>query len=107
MEVPVSVRQTGVGRYETTVNLIGRERVNLSLRDTEHSLMKTLGWQRDYPAEYRLDRIPDPALAAMPAFDPTAARKDLPETAVYQDISHWFVFAGFAALIGGIAMRRV
>lgn len=42
--MPVSVRQTGVGRYETTVNLIGRERVNLSLRDTEHSLMKTLGW---------------------------------------------------------------
>ena len=106
-EVPVSVRQTGVGRYETTVNLLGRDRVNLSLRDTEHSLMKTLGWQRDYPAEYRLDRIPDVALAAAKSFDPSAAREDLPETVVYQDISHWFVFAGFIALIGGIAMRRI
>lgn len=106
-EVPVSVRQTGVGRYETTVDLTGRDRVNLSLRDTEHSLMKTLGWQRDYPAEYRLDRTADPALAATPPFDPSATRKDLPETDVYQDVSHWFVFAGFASLIGGIAMRRI
>ncbi len=106
-EVPVSVRQTGVGRYETTVNLLGRDRINLSLRDTEHSLMKTLGWQRDYPAEYRLDRIPDAALAAAKHFNPTAAREDLPDTNVYQDISHWFVFAGFAFLIGGVAVRRI
>jgi hypothetical protein len=94
-------------RYEASVNLLGHERVNLSLRDTVHSLMKTLGWQRDYPAEYRLDRTPDAALAAQKSFDPTAARQDLPKTAVYEDISHWFVFAAFASLIGGIAMRRV
>ncbi|MGD7652958.1 MAG: VWA domain-containing protein [Verrucomicrobiales bacterium] len=106
-EVPVSVRQTGVGRYQTTVNLLGRDRVNLSLRDTDHALMKTLGWQRDYPAEYRLDRTPDPALAAANRFDPAAVRTDLPETAVFQDITHFFVFAGFTALIAGIALRRI
>jgi Ca-activated chloride channel homolog len=106
-EIPVTTRQTGVGRYEATVNLLGRERVNLSLRDTQHSLMKTLGWQRDYPAEYRLDRIPDAALAKTRAFDPSAVHQDLPETPVYQDISHWFVFAAFASLIGGIALRRI
>ena len=106
-EIPVSVRQTGVGRYETTVNLLGRDRVNLSLRDTDHSLMKTLGWQRDYPAEYRLDRVPDAALAAVGSFNPSAVREDLPETSVFEDITHWFVFAGFAALIGGIALRRI
>ncbi len=106
-EIPVSVRQTGVGRYETTVNLLGRDRVSLSLRDTDHSLMKTLGWQRDYPAEYRLDRMPDAALAAAGRFNPSAVRKDLPETSVFQDITHWFVFTGFAALIAGIALRRI
>lgn len=106
-EIPAPVRQTGVGRYETTVNLLGRDRVNLSMRDTDHSLMKTLGWQRDYPAEYRLDRIPDPTLAAMKNFDPTAVREDLPETDVFEDITHWFVFAGFTALISGIALRRI
>lgn len=106
-DLPVSIRQTGVGRYEAAVNLIGHERVNLSLRDTDHSLMKTLGWQRDYPAEYRLDREPDAALAALPRFEVGNVRADLPATAVYQDIAHWFVFAGFTLLIGGIAVRRV
>ena len=106
-EVPVSVRQTGVGKYETTVDLAGHDRVNLSLRDPDHSLMKTLGWQRDYPAEYRLDRQPDPALAVLENFDPENVRAALPETPVYQDIAHWFVFAGFSLLIGSVAMRRI
>ena len=106
-EVPVSVRQTGVGRYEALVELAGRERVNLSLRDPDHSLMKTLGWQRDYPAEYRLDRIPDAALAALPPFTPETVRTALPQTPVYKDIAHWFVYVGFSCLIGGIAVRRI
>jgi uncharacterized membrane protein len=106
-DVPVSIRQSGVGRYEATVDLTGRDRVNLSLRDPDHSLMKTLGWQRDYPAEYRLDREPDPALAALVRFDPATVRDAMPETPVYQDIAHWFVYAGFTFLIGGIAVRRI
>lgn len=106
-ELPVSIRQTGVGHYEATVNLVGRDRVNLSLRDTDHSLMKTLGWQRDYPAEYRLDHEPDAAINGLSRFDPDQVRADLPKTAVYQDIAHWFVYAGFALLISGIAVRRI
>lgn len=106
-ELPVSIRQTGVGRYQAAVNLVGSDRVNLSLRDTDHSLMKTLGWQRDYPAEYRLDREPDPALAGIKRFNPDSVRDDLPTNSVYQDIAHWFVFFGFASLIGGIAVRRI
>ena len=38
-DVPVSIRQTGVGRYEAAVNLAGRDRVNLSLRDTRGGLL--------------------------------------------------------------------
>jgi Ca-activated chloride channel family protein len=106
-DLPVTIRQTGVGRYEASVNLSGHERVNLSLRDTDHSLMKTLGWQRDYPAEYRLDREPNAAIEALPRFSAEKVRADLPATAVYQDIAHWFVYAGFTFLIGGIAMRRI
>jgi hypothetical protein len=52
-EVPVSARQTRVGRYETAIDLAYRDRLNVSLRDPEHSLMKTLGWQPDYLAEIR------------------------------------------------------
>jgi hypothetical protein len=89
------------------VDLAGHERVNLSLRDPDHSLMKTLGWQRDYPAEYRLDREPDAALMKLAGFKPESVRASLPETPVYQDIAHWFVFAGFGCLIGGVAVRRV
>ncbi|MGJ8634780.1 MAG: VWA domain-containing protein, partial [Luteolibacter sp.] len=106
-EVPVSVRQTGVGRYEAEVDLTGRDRVNLSLRDPDHSLMKTLGWQRDYPAEYRLDGEADAAMKKLDPFSPEEVRTDLAETKVYQDVTHWFVYAGFGLLIGGIAVRRV
>jgi hypothetical protein len=34
-------------------------------------------------------------------------RDAMPETPVYQDIAHWFVYAGFTFLIGGIAVRRI
>src|ERR1035437_9271148 len=78
--------------------MAGRDRVNLSLRDPDHSPRKTLGWQRDYPEEYRLAREPDGNLAALPGFDPATIRNALSPTIVYQDISHWFVFAGFACL---------
>lgn len=105
--VPVAIRQTGVGRYAASVNLRSHDRVNLSLRDTDHSLMKTLGWQRDYPAEYRLDKSPDPTIAGLPGFDPSNPRANLSTSPIYRDITHWFIFAAFAALIAGIAMRRV
>lgn len=106
-EIPVAIRQTGVGRYVASVDLLGHERINLSLRDTDFSLMKTLGWQRDYPAEYRLDKYPDPAINKLPRFNPNNSRDDIQNTKVYQDISHWFVFAGFASLIAGVASRRI
>jgi uncharacterized membrane protein len=106
-EIPVSVRQTGVGRYLAHINLTGHDRVQLRLHDTDFSLMKTLGWQRDYPAEYRLDPQPDPAIARLPRFLPDAPRADIHSAKVYQDISHWFVFLGFAAFISGIATRRI
>jgi Ca-activated chloride channel family protein len=106
-EIPVSIRQTGVGQYAATVNLLGHDRINLSLRDTDHALMKTLGWQRDYPAEYRLDKNTDPIISLLPIFNPLNAREQLADNPVYQDISHWFVFMGFASLIAGIAARRI
>lgn len=106
-EIPVAIRQTGVGRYLASVDLLGHDRVNLSLRDTDFSLMKTLGWQRDYPAEYRLDKAADPAIDQLPRFNPNDSRADIQNTKVYQDISHWFVFMGFASLIFGIATRRI
>ncbi|MFT4176824.1 MAG: VWA domain-containing protein [Luteolibacter sp.] len=106
-EIPTSIRQTGVGHYESIVDLDGQDRVTVSLRDTDHSLMKTLSWHRDYPEEYRLDSRMDPALENLPSFEPTTIRKDIPKATGYQDISHVFVFAAFACFIGGIAMRRV
>ena len=106
-DVPVSIRQAGVGHYKASLDLAGHDRVNLSLRDLDHSLMKMLGWQRDYPAEYRLDKDPVSALVGLAGFDPAQVRASLPATPVYQDIAHWFVYAGFGFLVGGIALRRI
>jgi hypothetical protein len=105
--MPVSICQTGVGHYQAEVKLTGSDRVSLSLRDTDHSLMKTFAWQRDYSAEYRLDHEPNPELSKVPRFDSARVRAGLSATAVYQDISHWFGYGGFALLIGGIAARRL
>ena len=69
--------------------------------------MKTLSWQRAYPAEYQLDRATHPSLLALKGFDSENLRAFLPDTQVYQSIAHWFVFMSFGSLIGGIAMRRI
>ncbi|MFC7336370.1 VWA domain-containing protein [Haloferula chungangensis] len=106
-DVAVKVRQTGVGRYLAKADLRSRERVTLSLRDLDHGLMKTLGWERDYPAEYRLDGQVRPELRALAGFDPSQPRDGLVEAKVYRDVSHWFVLAAFALLITGVALRRV
>jgi Mg-chelatase subunit ChlD len=105
--VPVAIRQTGLGRYRAEADLRGRERVTLSLRDTDHGLMKSFGWERGYPAEYRLDATPSPAVAALPGFDPTAPRTALAPAAIDREATHWPVFAAFACLIGSIVMRRI
>lgn len=105
--VPVAIRQTGVGRYQAAIDLTGRERVALSLRDPDNAVMKTLGWQRDYPAEYRLETRPHPAIAALPTFDLANPRGEIPAASVYRDITHLFVFTGFALLITGLAVRRI
>lgn len=106
-EVPVEVRQIGVGRYRAEADLRGHQRVTMSLRDVDHGLMKTLGWERDYPAEYRLDGEPTSELLALGGFDPAQPRQELAAAKVYRDATHWFVFGAFACLIGGIALRRV
>jgi len=107
VEVPVELRQTGVGRYRARADLSGRERVSVSLRDLDHGLMKTLGWERGYPAEYRLETRPDPALAAMTRFEPEAPREGVSAARVYRDLTHWYVLVAFGLLIAGVALRRV
>ncbi len=106
-EVESEVRQTGVGKYEALVNLNGKERVDLSVRDPDHSIMKTLNWQRTYPAEYRLSSEPEPSLLALRSLGKNTIRNNLPDTKVYQDIAHYFVLGGFGLLIGGVVLRRV
>ena len=63
--------------------------------------------QCDYPAEYRLASEPDAALLRLPGFDPTQVSASLPITPIYQDIAHWFVYAGFSFLIAGITVRII
>lgn len=106
-DVPVTVRQTGVGRYEAAVDLRGRERVAVSLRDVDYGLMKAVGWERSYPAEYRLDGRPDPAVSSLGGFDPAQPRDGLRPARAYRDVTEWFVLTAFGFLIGGVALRRV
>ena len=105
--VAVAIRQTGLGRYHAVADLRGRDRVTLNVRDVDHGLMKTLGWERGYPAEYRLDGVPLPVVAALPGYDPASPREALTSAEVSRDVSWWFILAAFACLIAGVALRRV
>ena len=77
----VTVRETGLGRYEASSPIAGLEKASLRLHDRDNDKLKTLHYERGYPAEYRLKpRLPE-SIAALPRFDITTVTSDLEASA--------------------------
>lgn len=105
LTVPVS--ETGLGRYEARLPLGLRQHIALRLHDKDHDKLDVRHYHAPYPAEYRLDAQPDPALALLPAIRPETLLTDLPTATTLHPITHWFAWASLAAMLAGLVLRRV
>lgn len=106
-QVPISIRETGLGRYETTVPLAEAANVNLRLYDSDYDKLKVMHWQRPYPAEYSLANQTNNALAKVSAYAPGSIRDDLVQEDSRKSVAHYSYFTALALLIVGLILRRV
>ncbi len=106
-DYPVAIEESGIGRYRVRVEPAEAERLTLRLHDPESGKVKTLRWERGYPAEYRLSGEPDALLAAAADFDPARVREGVPPVRVRTSALPWAGLASLVFLISGIVLRRV
>ncbi|MCB1231862.1 MAG: VWA domain-containing protein [Verrucomicrobiae bacterium] len=107
MTIPVEVEEVGLGRYRADVPVADRGNVSLRLHDRDSDKLKVLHRTADYPVEYRLAKDLPPSLENLARFEPAAVRAGLEPESRHRAVFHWFVFAAFACLLGGIVLRRV
>jgi len=103
----IEIQQTGLGQYQTSVPLKGKERIFIQLTDTADGKTSTQFWQRPYPAEYQLNKNPISALSSLPKADIAGIRNNLPTAAIEKDRLSTFLFIGIALAIGSIYLRRI
>lgn len=106
-EHPVSIEESGIGRYRVRVDPEAAERLTLRLHDPERGKVKTLRWERGYPAEYRLSGGADENLVKAGSFDASSPRAGVPEVRVRTSALPWAGLAALVFLIAGIVLRRV
>lgn len=106
-EFPVKIEESGIGRYRVRVDPGDAPRLTLRLHDPERGKVKTLRWERGYPAEYRLSGEPDPALAKVAVFDAAAPREGIPVVRVRSSALPWAGMVAIVFMIAGIVLRRV
>jgi uncharacterized membrane protein len=106
-EFPVSIEESGIGRYRVRVDPGDAPRLTLRLHDPERGKVKTLRWERGYPAEYRLSGEPDVTLAKSAAFTSSSPREGIPVVKVRTSALPWAGLAAIFFMIAGIVLRRV
>jgi Ca-activated chloride channel family protein len=106
-EHPVAIEESGIGRYRVRVDPGDAERLTLRLHDLQQGKVKTLRWERGYPAEYRLAGEPDASLATVAGFDVSDPRAGIPEVRVRSSALPWAGLVALVFLIAGIVLRRV
>ena len=104
---PVSLRETGVGRYQARVSIADTRQLTFRLHDTEHGNAKLLQWLRPYPSEYRLTAAADPALTGLRAFSPTTLHADLAPVRLRRSLVPICCFLAIAAMLAGLVLRRI
>ncbi len=103
----VPVRPVGVGRYAAEVSLAKSDRLTLRLVDAGGNRLRTVQHDRPYPAEYRLDGDPAPALAALPALVPAEIRTGLAPATTARNLTPWLLLLAILSLTAGVLLRRV
>lgn len=106
-EIPVTVRETGLGKYTAEVPLAGQEKLTLRLRDIERNKLKILSWTRPSPSEYRLGREAPAAITSLPVFIPSEIRQNLSPVTTRQSLDPWCYGLALASALASLALRRI
>ena len=82
-------------------------RRTVRLHDAAEGKVKTLRWNRSYPAEYRLASAADSALSSAVAFDPARIREGIRPVRIRTSALPWFGLAAILLMIAGGVLRRI
>jgi hypothetical protein len=104
---PVGCEETGVGKYRFTVPVLESPRLTIRLHDPADGKVKTLRWNRSYPAEYRLAANADQTLIDSPAFDAARIREGIQPVRSRTSALPWFGLAAIACVLLGGVLRRI
>jgi Ca-activated chloride channel family protein len=110
--LPVTVNETGLGRFRLDARLPQEAAGSMAtwtlrLHETAQGRLVTRHHQPAYPAEYRLNRQPDPALAALPEPDLAQLVAGLPTVTTPQPLRPALWLAALALLLLSVLLRRV
>lgn len=103
----VPIEQVGLGRYQLSLPLAGRDRFIVRLHDQDYDKTALLAWHRPAPREYALHSDVPAALTSLPAFAPARIRDGVRPAPTRDGVRHWAAFAALAFLILGLALRRI
>ena len=106
-EQAVSVEETGVGRYRFSVPVADSPRLTIRLHDSAEGKVKTLRWNRSYPAEYQLTANTEEALGKAVPFEANRIREGIQPVRIRSSALPWFGLAAIALMILGGVLRRI
>ncbi|MCX6865721.1 MAG: VWA domain-containing protein, partial [Verrucomicrobia bacterium] len=106
-EHPVASEETGVGKYRFAVAVMESPSLTIRLHDPAAGKVKTLRWNRSYPAEYQLTAVTANPLVAATAFDPVRIRAGIPPVRIRTSALPWFSLAAIALVLAGGVLRRI
>ena len=105
--VPVTVRETGLGRYRADIPLERYEKLTLRVQDQVNDRLKVMHYHRPYPREYALSAtVPEP-IDALPTFTPASLSEPTSGVKTRQSIAAYFYLAALAFLLLGLVLRRI
>lgn len=106
-EQVVSTEETGVGRYRFVVRQADAPRLTIRLHDEAEGKVKTLRWNRAYPAEYQLTASAEKPLLEAAAFDPAKIRENIQPLRIRSSALPWFALAAIGLVLAGGVLRRI
>ena len=101
------ITPTGLGRYQASIALAGRESLTLRLQDTDSDKLKILHYHRPSPPEYRLTTAVPAALTALPAFTAPTLRDQLQPVPSRQPLDNACYLCSLICALGSVVFRRV
>ncbi|MBN2684258.1 MAG: VWA domain-containing protein [Pontiellaceae bacterium] len=106
-ESKLELVQTGLGRYEAFLPMDEMRNCSIHLLDKASGAMRTVGWRKDYPDEYRLSSQVPAKLAALPAYNEEKIMNRDGAVRRYLPARHLFIFAAMFFAIVSILFRRL